>query len=55
MLLNLKEVYFNEYCHKCVHHLKAENEEPCDECLTKFYQWASHKPFCFREKEDSKT
>ena len=51
MIQNFKEVYFHEYCHRCQHEEKPENEEPCDECMSRFFQWASHKPAYFKEKE----
>ena len=28
-----KEVYFDNFCAKCVHKEKEEWEEPCGECL----------------------
>lgn len=46
-----KEVYFNGYCHKCIHKDKDEAEEPCDECLENAVNEYSHKPVNFKEKE----
>lgn len=46
-----KEVYFCEYCPKCVHYKKKEDEEPCCDCLDRpNIEW-SHKPVYFEEKE----
>ena len=47
-----KEVYFNEYCSKCEHEKKAENESPCDDCLEYPSNTYSHKPVRFEPKED---
>ena len=49
--LNTKEVNFRLYCPKCTfYNLKAE-EEPCNECLTQGFNYGSHKPICYKEKE----
>lgn len=45
-----KEVYFEEYCKKCIHKDLEESEEPCDECLVIQTNLYSHKPICYREK-----
>lgn len=50
MKMNEKEVYFNEYCHKCVHKDTDESELPCDECLEYGSNVDSHKPVYFKEK-----
>ena len=44
-----KEVYFNEFCPKCVHKDKQENESPCDDCLIYGFNVNSHKPVRFEE------
>jgi len=44
-----KEVYFHEYCPKCVHKDKAENEDPCWDCLNEPMNAESHKPINFKE------
>lgn len=44
---NYKEVYFENYCKKCVHKKKAENEHPCDECLAQGMNVNSHRPINF--------
>lgn len=48
----LKEVYFNEYCKKCEHEDKQEDETPCDECLQCPCNSYSHKPVYFEEKKN---
>ena len=48
---NTKEVYFHEYCPKCVHKDVDETEDPCNECMTHFYMINSHKPYNFKEKQ----
>lgn len=49
MEIETKEVYFDEYCPKCVHNDKREDEEPCDDCLAHGYNIHSHKPVRFEE------
>ena len=44
-----KEVYFNEYCNSCKHKKEAENDEPCNECLTYPVNVYSHKPINYEE------
>lgn len=45
-----KEVYFNEFCKKCVHEKAKETEEPCCECLSEPTNWNSHRPVKYKEK-----
>lgn len=47
-----KEVYFGEYCKKCIHKDKDDNEPPCDDCLEEPFNLYSHKPVKFIQKED---
>lgn len=47
-----KEVYFNQYCHKCIHKDVDEGELPCDECLGTPMNVDSHKPIYFKEAEE---
>lgn len=49
MELIKKEVYFNEYCHKCKHKAVPETEDPCNECLTEPVNEYSHKPVRFKD------
>ena len=49
-----KEVYFNEYCIQCVHHLKKETDSPCDECLNEPVNEFSHKPVKFEKRRNKK-
>ena len=44
-----KEVYFNEYCHKCKFKGTPETEDPCNECLTEPVNEYSHKPVRFKD------
>lgn len=46
-----KEVYYVEYCQKCVHWEKQMDDEPCNECLTQCVNEDSHKPVYFEDKE----
>lgn len=39
-----KEVYFDKYCETCEHADKHGWEDPCNECLTNFVNYNSHKP-----------
>ena len=42
-----KEVYFGPYCRKCKYLALDGTEEPCNECMTNFYNMNSHKPVKF--------
>lgn len=46
-----KEVYFEEYCKRCQHEKKKEDDSPCDECLSEPSNLYSHKPVRYKEKE----
>ena len=47
---NYKEVYFSEYCSRCLNEKKEEHEEPCCDCLEEPMQEYSHKPSRFIER-----
>lgn len=47
-------VYFGEYCNKCKHCDKKEEEAPCFFCLDEPVNVYSHKPVKFEEKENGK-
>lgn len=47
---NQKIVNFEEYCPKCEYYPKAENEDPCWDCLNNSTNTWSHKPVYFEEK-----
>ena len=49
--MGTKEVRFDEYCKKCVHYEKRESEDPCFDCLDQGWNYDSHKPILFEEKE----
>lgn len=40
----IKEVYFDQWCPKCVHKDVAEADEPCFACLAEPANVDSHKP-----------
>ena len=42
------------WCEKCIHKDKAENEDPCWDCLTASTNEDSHRPVSFKEAADSK-
>lgn len=44
-----KEVYFNEYCNRCIYYSTAESMDPCDECLSQPVNEDSHKPLYFKK------
>lgn len=47
---NMKEVYYDQYCKTCEHSSKAEDDEPCCECLDEPARPESHKPARYEEK-----
>lgn len=47
---NMKEVYYDQYCKTCEHSSKAEDDEPCRECLDEPARPESHKPLKWEEK-----
>lgn len=46
-----KIVNFREYCPKCEHYPKEENEDPCWKCLIHMTNTWSHKPLYFEKKK----
>ena len=48
-----KEVIFGDYCSRCIHADKSEQEEPCFECIAEPVNLWSHKPVKFEPKADS--
>ena len=50
-VFNEKEVYFDQYCHKCRFENTPNGDLPCDECLARPSNTNSHKPLYFKEKE----
>ena len=44
-----KEVRFDEFCPKCKHWDKRENEDPCFDCLNQGWNEDSHKPIFFED------
>lgn len=49
-----KEVYFDQYCSKCVHKDEPETCDACDECLANPSNEYSHKPVRFEERSTNK-
>lgn len=52
MIGDNKIVYFWDYCKKCEYKEKAENEEPCWDCLSNTVNQDSHRPVYFKAKEN---
>ena len=52
--MNEHEVRFDIYCEKCKYKDKAENEDPCWDCLTETVNQDSRKPVYFKEDENAK-
>lgn len=50
-----KEVYFDMYCGKCDFRDLDGFDNPCNECLTQPFNYDSHKPTKFVEKDAKKT
>lgn len=46
-----KEVFFDEYCPKCKHSDRAEEDNPCFDCLDYPVNSYSHKPVNFEEEK----
>ena len=51
MIGDNKEVIFGKFCPGCEFAEKAENEEPCDECLEQPFNQDSHRPVNYKEKQ----
>lgn len=47
-----KEIYFDKYCVLCQYEKLSEVKDPCNKCLTVGGRSYSHKPICFKPKED---
>lgn len=45
-----KEVYFDNFCAKCIHKDNEESDPPCDECLEEPVNEFSHTPTRFVRK-----
>ena len=50
--LTTKEVNFRVQCPKCAHYEDRAEDEPCNECLTQGFNYGSHKPIKYEEKDD---
>lgn len=47
-----KEVYFHQYCPRCLYKEAPEGEDPCNECLANPSNEYSHKPINFKTKTE---
>ena len=50
-MADTKEVNFRLYCPMCKNYDLKETEEPCNECLAQGFNWDSHKPINYKEKD----
>lgn len=46
-----KEVYFGEYCKKCIHEKEPEDSDACNDCLNNPSNIDSHKPIRFKARK----
>lgn len=47
-MINIEKIVaFDKYCPRCKYYQKAENEDPCRECLARPTNMRSHKPTKF--------
>ena len=51
---NLKEVRFDIYCKDCKYFARAEEDDPCVDCLLESVNQNSKKPVYFKEDENAK-
>lgn len=51
---NPKEVFFYEYCEKCVNWKVPDGDDPCNECLGEPFNMNSHKPVYFKKNKRSR-
>ena len=49
-----KEVYFHQYCKTCEYVNTDAIADPCNECLTNAVNVYSHKPVCYKAKDEGK-
>lgn len=47
-----KEVYYNEYCHKCKNFKKDVIDDRCNECLSEPVNLHTHRPVKFEERDE---
>ena len=45
-----KEVRYDLYCKQCKHEKLADYQNPCNECMTKFFRTDTDKPIHFEKK-----
>lgn len=51
MEYDYKEVYYDQYCSRCVHQELEEDDEPCRDCLDEPVNVYSHKPIYWEENK----
>ncbi len=51
MEYDYKEVYYDQYCSRCVHRELEEDDEPCRDCLGEPVNVYSHKPVYWEENK----
>lgn len=51
MEYDYKEVYYDQYCSRCVHLELEEDDEPCRDCLDEPVNVYSHKPIYWEENK----
>lgn len=51
MEYDYKEVYYDQYCSRCVHRELEEDDEPCRDCLDEPVNVYSHKPIYWEENK----
>lgn len=51
MEYDYKEVYYDQYCSRCVHRELEEDDEPCRDCLNEPVNVYSHKPVYWEENK----
>ncbi len=51
MEYDYKEVYYDQYCSRCVHRELEEDDEPCRDCLDEPVNVYSHKPVYWEENK----
>jgi len=51
MEYDYKEVYYDQYCSRCLHRELEEDDEPCRDCLDEPVNVYSHKPVYWEENK----
>ena len=51
MEYDYKEVYYDQYCSRCLHRELEEDDEPCRDCLDEPVNVYSHTPVYWEENK----